>query len=465
MNTKHETTITKSTKSRRRLYRITALLFFIALGFVGFERLSSTRGTAKSVLTSPVSTNLLTAAPLPGTFSAVNTGAGDQYYPRVACDLVTYTNDNLLGSTDVHYFDLSTRTDQAIPGNGADLLADVYGSRIALTEVTFLGTQIVIFDTLTQTRTTLPFYKLARPALAENSMVFEDYSLYTEYRNTNVGVYDFASGALTRLTNDDLPDKFPAISPDGKVVTWQKCELDDTGCDIYAATLSSPGSFVTRLVTEGIAAEDRRPATNGQVIVYTSNRGGDYDVYIQSVNGGPATQIPLPGEQRIVNISGNLISFESAVAQVDGSSQYDVFVYNLANGALYRVTDTPVNEVINDISLCGDGSGSIVYSAPDSDYNIYAFAFHIENSETSQISQLIALVRSFNLHAGIENSLIAKLNAAASAINVSDTGSACQSLTDFINQTSAQSGKKLTAAQAIQLVNAARQIKTALGCP
>jgi hypothetical protein len=38
-------------------------------------------------------------------------------------------------------------------------------------------------------------------------------------------------------------------------------------------------------------------------------------------------------------------------------------------------------------------------------------------------------------------------------------------LTAFLNEVNAQSGKAITAAQAMQLVAAAQQIKTVVGCP
>jgi hypothetical protein len=50
------------------------------------------------------------------------------------------------------------------------------------------------------------------------------------------------------------------------------------------------------------------------------------------------------------------------------------------------------------------------------------------------------------------------------AMGVTGTATACESLTAFINECQAQSGKKLTADQASQLINSANQIKTDLGC-
>ena len=60
-------------------------------------------------------------------------------------------------------------------------------------------------------------------------------------------------------------------------------------------------------------------------------------------------------------------------------------------------------------------------------------------------------------------SLVMALTALA-ANAASDIATACDSLTAFINECQAQSGKKLTADQATQLINSASQIKTELGC-
>ena len=58
----------------------------------------------------------------------------------------------------------------------------------------------------------------------------------------------------------------------------------------------------------------------------------------------------------------------------------------------------------------------------------------------------------------------AKLQSAIAALNASDTATTCDALKSFINQSEAQSGKALTEEQARQLINAASQIRTTLGC-
>jgi phosphohistidine swiveling domain-containing protein len=82
----------------------------------------------------------------------------------------------------------------------------------------------------------------------------------------------------------------------------------------------------------------------------------------------------------------------------------------------------------------------------------------------AQISALINTVNSFQLPKGLQTSLDAKLKDALSAVNAGNTATACSDLTDFISEVHAQSGKKLTVAQANQLIAAATLIQAVLGC-
>ena len=78
------------------------------------------------------------------------------------------------------------------------------------------------------------------------------------------------------------------------------------------------------------------------------------------------------------------------------------------------------------------------------------------------ITALVNLVQSFNLPFGIANSLLVKLQPAEAA---GPGNASCADLGDFISEVQAQSGKKLTTAQATQLISEANQIKLALDCP
>jgi hypothetical protein len=83
------------------------------------------------------------------------------------------------------------------------------------------------------------------------------------------------------------------------------------------------------------------------------------------------------------------------------------------------------------------------------------------------IENLALTVVAMNLQNGIENSLDSKLDAALNALvdaNVNNDGAACNSLVAFINAVEAQRGKKITSAQADQLIAAAQGIKDQLNC-
>jgi hypothetical protein len=80
------------------------------------------------------------------------------------------------------------------------------------------------------------------------------------------------------------------------------------------------------------------------------------------------------------------------------------------------------------------------------------------------IADLRVTVTEFNLHHGIANALNSKLRAALAAVDGGNIGSACDSLRTFLNQVRAQSGKKVTSAQAAGLTNAANDIRELLHC-
>src|SRR5262249_27220674 len=152
----------------------------------------------------------------------------------------------------------------------------------AFTEATASGAQVVIFNTTTQTRTTIPGFQRSRPGLGGNMIAFEDRSFSTNPNMSEIGLADLGNGTVIRLTNDNLFDKNPSVSPTGNAVVWEKCQTDGTQCDIYSAVQTQPDEFQTHQITSG-SSEDRGPDTDGTFVVYVSNKGGENDIYWQPV--------------------------------------------------------------------------------------------------------------------------------------------------------------------------------------
>lgn len=442
----------------RRIARAVIVLAITA-ALTGFYRGPGrvTSGSTTPETTVPLQTT--TVPMLSGTFQTVNDGPGDQTDPHADCDRMSYTNDDNQGVQLIHYFDFATNTDHVVSGNGLNSLPDVYGGVITFTEGNLSGPIVVLFDTATQTRTVIPGFNNSHSKLGGNLVAFENRSFSPDPNQSEISVYDRTTGVVSRLTNDALFDKNAAVSPTGNTIVWEKCQTTGLGCDIYAATQTSPGVFITQPLAVG-DSEERNPKTNGDIVVYVSNQSGENDIYVQPLTGGPANHLAIPGDQRDLSLAGNLLSFESLPP---GTTQYDLYVYDLSTANLYRVTDTPVNEVLNSLTIC-NGVARVVYASPGMDFNVYSFTFQIPSSTEDAIDDLIALIESFNLPKGTENSLVTKLQDALTAVEGSDTATACICLSSFINECQAQSGKKLTADQATQLINSANQIKTSLGC-
>ena len=83
-----------------------------------------------------------------------------------------------------------------------------------------------------------------------------------------------------------------------------------------------------------------------------------------------------------------------------------------------------------------------------------------------QIADLIALVQSFALSPGTENSLLVKLQAAQAALSRGNINATCGNLKLFIHEVSAQAAKQqITEAQANLLIQEATRIEAGTRLP
>jgi hypothetical protein len=123
------------------------------------------------------------------------------------------------------------------------------------------------------------------------------------------------------------------------------------------------------------------------------------------------------------------------------------------NSARLYQTATLLND--NTVLVTGGGGLSGGILASNELYGTVSDLTHI----------LTNTVNGFNLQAGTANSLDSKLQAVQASLAANDFTDACIQTSSFISEVMAQSGKKLTVAQANQLIAQANTIKTGLGCP
>jgi subtilisin-like proprotein convertase family protein len=81
-----------------------------------------------------------------------------------------------------------------------------------------------------------------------------------------------------------------------------------------------------------------------------------------------------------------------------------------------------------------------------------------------KISDLQDLVAGMGIHHGITNALESKLQHALDALAADDTAGACYWMQSFVDLVNAQTGKKISSGNAQQLIDAANEIRTQLGC-
>jgi hypothetical protein len=93
----------------------------------------------------------------------------------------------------------------------------------------------------------------------------------------------------------------------------------------------------------------------------------------------------------------------------------------------------------------------------------------VQASATTTVKGALALLQELLAWEQVEkigpgSSFIAKTQTSISSLQAGRVNDTCSSLTDIINEANAQSGKKLTKAQATFLINAATNVRTVLSC-
>ena len=111
------------------------------------------------------------------------------------------------------------------------------------------------------------------------------------------------------------------------------------------------------------------------------------------------------------------------------------------------------------------GTTTVTCTATDQAGNTATKTFRVVvKGAVEQITDLTALVRSLGLAHGTTASFVAQLEGARTALAAGERRDACGSLKAFVNHANAQSGKKLTVAQANRLIGDATRIGAVLSC-
>jgi hypothetical protein len=163
------------------------------------------------------------------------------------------------------------------------------------------------------------------------------------------------TSALEQLTNDDAIESWPTYSPDGTQIAYvadlQEIEVFDKPVDLRVVDLTT--GIITDLTTNGSDLVESAPdwSPSGSQIVFQGMErdGTDWDIYAM-----PATGLGEP--EKIIDSDaddirpryspdGRYIVFTS-----NRSGNWDVFVYNLQTKEMYQITNTSYDDIANDWS-------------------------------------------------------------------------------------------------------------------
>ena len=274
----------------------------------------------------------------------------------------------------------------------------------------------------------------------------------------------------TNLTGNAVADYEPSFSPDGSKIAFTSFRDGDE--EVYV--MNSDGSGQTNLTNN--AAFDSTPAfsPDGSKIAFQSNRGGSYAVWAMNANG--SAPVNLTGGvfdvQPDFSPDGSKIVFVSA----RDAGQWEIYVMNANGSGQTRLTNNaftdghPVfspdgTKIAFDRFLSSsqeiwvmnaDGTSPVNVSGSSADF--------LPDWGVDPMAGLVTSVEELALPDGIERSLIAKLQGAQASRDRGDNPAACGQLGAFVNQVEAQSGKKIGAGDAADLIDDVTAIRESMGC-
>ncbi len=197
----------------------------------------------------------------------MNLTPGDQFDAHVSGDWVSYTSD-----LRIRYYNFVTGIDAEIPPGGGieDLLANVSGSRIVFSRVLADRTGIFVFDAATPAAAPAeidsgPGTNRFGAAIGGNTVAYIDFGLEA---HGELVIHDLDTAVSNRITNDTAPDGNPAVSPDGRVVTWEHCLTSVTNCDIWQAVKTGASWSVSTVANT--TSREGNPRSNGTLVAYDS---------------------------------------------------------------------------------------------------------------------------------------------------------------------------------------------------
>ena len=187
-----------------------------------------------------------------------------------------------------------------------------------------------------------------------------------------------AGGAATRLTMHDAQDTKPRVSPDGNWIVFSSKRTGNY--DVFVMPIDGGAPRQLTYHSAADIASDWSP--DGKKVLFFSSRDPQpygNDLYEIDVAGGSARRVTRDGgRDGAYSPDGKSVAYVRGFSTpyqdgYEGSANLDVFVVDLAGGTPRRLTTTPGNEA----NPCWSADGSTIWCLRDTkgDFNFVAIAF------------------------------------------------------------------------------------------
>jgi hypothetical protein len=264
---------------------------------------------------------------------------------------------------------------------------------------------------------------------------------------TDVSGTTASATQFVTVRDQELPRVVPP--PNVSTVTDPGKPTASVSPGVATATDNCPGVTVTGARNDGQALNAPYPV--GQTII-------TWTATDASANKANASQSVTVADKEPPTLGVPADFAVNATSPAGAVVTYEVIASD--NVAVASLTCSPASGTTFPI-----GTTSVTCVASDPSGNRASATFHVTVlSAQAQISNLETSVTNLALSTGTTTSLLAKFNDALAAANAGDVATACASLQDFINETQAQAGKKISISDANMLSAAAQRIRAALGC-